>query len=67
MIWDLPNLLVCLMIIFAAYLLGKIKASHALCLALISFAPYCLNGVLFDPHYMPDQYTYWRMLPDAKI
>ncbi|CAM4378621.1 MAG: hypothetical protein LEGION0403_FIIPPAGN_00671 [Legionella sp.] len=62
MIWDLPNLLVCLMIVFAAYLLGKIKASHALCLALLSFAPFCLNGVLFDPRYMPDQFTYWRML-----
>ncbi len=62
MIWDLPNLLVCLIVIVAAYLLGKIKAAHALCLVLISFVPLSLNYVLFDPSYMPDQFTYWHML-----
>lgn len=62
MIWDFPNLLVCLIVLFAAYLSGKIKASHAWCLALLCFVPFCLNGVLFDPHYMPDQFSYWRML-----
>jgi hypothetical protein len=62
MIWDLPNLLVCLAVIFAARLLGKIKLAHALCLTLISFVPFCLNNVLFDAHYMPDQFLYWRIL-----
>ena len=62
MIWDLPNLLVCLVLVFAAYLLGKIKLSHALCLSLISFVPYCLNDVLFPARYMPDQFSYWNML-----
>lgn len=62
MIWDLPNLLVCLALICAAYLLGKIKLSHALCLSLISFTPYCLNNVLFPASYMPDQFSYWHML-----
>ncbi|MFT4059313.1 MAG: hypothetical protein QM652_07175 [Legionella sp.] len=62
MIWDLPNVLVCLSVIFAAYLLGKIKGTHALGLSLISFVPFCLNNVLFNPMYMPDQFTYWHML-----
>lgn len=62
MIWDLPNLLICLAVVFAAYLLGKIKRSHAIGLSLISFVPYCLNYVLFDPSYMPDQFTYWHMV-----
>lgn len=62
MIWDLPNLLVCLVVIFAARLLGKIKLSHAIGLTLISFVPFFLNNVLFDPRYMPDQFLYWRLL-----
>lgn len=62
MMWDLPNLLVCWVVVFTAYLLGKIQRDHAICLAAISLVPYCLNNVLFDPAYMPDQYTYWRML-----
>jgi hypothetical protein len=66
MIWDLPNLLVCLSLIFAAYLLGKIKRVHALGLVLISFVPLCLNNVLFDPMYMPDQFTYWHMLQNIR-
>lgn len=66
MIWDLPNLLVCLVVIFAARLLGKIKLSHAICLTLISFVPFCLNNVLFDARYMPDQFLYWRILSSIR-
>lgn len=66
MIWDLPNLLICLAVIFAARLLGKIKLSHAICLTCISFVPFCLNYVLFDPRYMPDQFTYWHMLSSIR-
>lgn len=66
MIWDLPNLLICWTVILAAYLIQKIKPSHALCLGLITCLPYCLNYVLFDPSYMPDQFTYWHMLTSIR-
>lgn len=60
--WDLPNLIVCLIAVALAYSLGKIKSSHACCLALLSFTPYLMNGVLLEPEYMPDQFKYWDML-----
>jgi len=62
MIWDLPNLLICFIIIISAQILDKITLKHALCLAFISLVPFCLNYVIFDPHYMPDQFSYWHML-----
>lgn len=64
--WDLPNLLVCLAVIFAAFTWDKIKLSHAICLVLISFLPYCLNYIVFNPGYMPDQFTYWSMVSSIR-
>lgn len=57
-LFDLPSFLICnLLIIFLGY---RYKAPHnyQIILFLHCLLPFVLNYVLFDPYYMPDQFSY---------
>lgn len=58
--FDLPSFLIC--ILLASFLSYKYKLSHnyQIFLYLHCLLPFFLNGVLFDPSYMPDQFKYWK-------
>lgn len=59
-LFDLPSFLICILFIL---LLGyKYQVSHKYQIVLIlhCILPFILNGVLFDPSYMPDQFKYWQ-------
>lgn len=59
-LFDLPSFLIC--ILLAIFLSHKYKLSldYQFLLYFHCFLPFFLNGVLFDPSYMPDQFQYWR-------
>lgn len=59
-LFDLPSFLIC--ILLAIFLSHKYKLSfkYQFLLYFHCFVPFFLNGVLFDPSYMPDQFKYWR-------
>lgn len=59
---DLPNLLVCLVLVMVGFLRGWITRNTAIILSLSSAVPYLLNNVLFDANYMPDQFRYWQQV-----
>jgi len=59
-LFELPSLLLCLLIIIICsykYAIPKIKS---LILSCHCFLPFVLNDVLFNASYMPDQFKYWR-------
>ena len=59
-LFDLPSLLICLLLILMYGYKKKVSYNYQLILALHCLLPYLLNGVLFDPIYMPDQFKYLR-------
>jgi hypothetical protein len=59
-LFDLPSLLICLLLIFLLGYKFKIKQQYQIVLALHCFLPFILNDVLFSASYMPDQFQYWR-------
>ncbi|HAR08647.1 MAG: hypothetical protein CL810_13550 [Cobetia sp.] len=59
---DLPNLLVCLVLVMVGFLRGWVTRNVAIILSLSSAVPYLLNNVLFDAEYMPDQFRYWEQV-----
>lgn len=59
-LFDLPSLLVCLLLVFLLGYKFKIKQQYQIVLALHCFLPFVLNDVLFSASYMPDQFKYWR-------
>lgn len=57
--FDLPSLVICLLL---TVLLGnkyRINTNYQIILALHCIVPFLLNGLLFDAGYMPDQFKYW--------
>ena len=59
-LFDLPSLLICLLLIFLLGYKFKVKQQYQIVLALHCFLPFVLNDVLFSASYMPDQFQYWR-------
>lgn len=59
-LFDFPSLLVCLLLILIWGYKTKISYNYQLILVLHCLLPFLLNGVLFEPRYMPDQFNYLR-------
>ena len=59
-LFELPSLLVCLLLIILLGYKFQIKQKYQITLILHCFLPFVLNDVLFDAYYMPDQFKYWR-------
>lgn len=59
-LFDLPSFLICILLIMFAGYKFKVPTKYLLILLLHCFLPFVLNGVLFDPSYMPDQFRYWE-------
>lgn len=59
-LFELPSLLICLLIIFLLGYKFELKQKYQVLLALHCFLPFVLNDVLFNASYMPDQFKYWR-------
>lgn len=58
-LFELPSLLICLMLIFIGGYKLAVPKKYQLILALHCFLPFFLNDVLFATSYMPDQFKYW--------
>ncbi|MFD1133090.1 hypothetical protein [Psychrobacter sanguinis] len=61
-LFDLPNLLICLLLALILSYKFRVPLKFQLILALHCFLPFVLNGLLFAPSYMPDQIKYWRIV-----
>lgn len=59
-LFDLPSLLMCLLLILVLGYKFKVSYKYQIVLALHCFLPFVLNDVLFNASYMPDQFKYWR-------
>ena len=59
-LFELPSLLICLLLIIIGGYRFKVKNKYQFTLALHCMLPFVLNDVLFKVSYMPDQFKYWR-------
>ncbi len=59
-LFELPSLLICLLLIIILGYKFTIPVSQRFILALHCFLPFVLNDVLFSVSYMGDQLRYWR-------
>ncbi len=59
-LFDLPSLLMCLLLIMVLSYKFAIPVIQRFVLMLHCFLPFVLNDVLFKVNYMPDQLKYWR-------
>lgn len=58
-LFDLPNFLICVVLVLAVGRLLRVSAWVQIVLILHCFLPFIINGVLFEYNYMPDQFKYW--------
>ena len=58
--YDLPNLFICLLFVFAVCWLMRVPPLVKMALLGHCLLPLFLNGVLFSFSYMPDAFKYWR-------
>src|SRR5690554_617825 len=58
--YDLPNFLICALLVLLAGRSLKVPALYQGILLLHCLLPFVLNGVLFSYGYMPDAFKYWR-------
>jgi len=58
-LFELPSLLMCLLLIFVLGYKLQVPNKYQTVLALHCFLPFVLNDVLFSASYMPDQFRYW--------
>lgn len=65
-IFDLPSFLICVLFILIAGYKYRVPTNYLLILLLHCLLPFLLNGVLFEPTYMPDQFTYWSNVNQIK-
>lgn len=61
MIYDLPNALFIVIIVYSAFLLKYIPSWLCFVLIIGAFFPYLFNGFIFPEYYMPDQYKYFHI------
>lgn len=59
-LFDLPSLLICLILVLILGYKFQVAIKYQLLLALHCFLPFILNDVLFSTSYMPDQFRYWQ-------
>jgi len=58
-VFDLPSLLICLLIIIIFGYKYNISYKYQIVLVFHCFLPFVLNDVIFKASYMPDQFRYW--------
>jgi len=58
LLYDLPNLFVCLLTVLIVSAWAKLPKQFVFILILHCFVPFFLNDFLFSPSYMPDQFRY---------
>jgi hypothetical protein len=61
-LYDIPNVLAVLIILFVTYRMCLIPTWLFFFLGLFAFTPFILNDVLFSARYMPDQFQYFSMV-----
>lgn len=59
-LFDLPSFLICILLILLLGYKYKVPSNYQIVLLLHCLLPFILNGVLFEPSYMPDQFKYWK-------
>jgi len=59
-LFDLPSLLICLLLIVTVGYKFKVPSNYQVVLALHCLLPFMLNDVLFSTSYMGDQFRYWE-------
>ena len=59
-LFDLPSLLICLLLIVTIGYKFKVPSNYQVVLALHCLLPFMLNDVLFSTSYMGDQFRYWE-------
>lgn len=59
-IFDIPNYLICVVLIIFGGRFLKVPSVVQMVLGLHCFLPFMLNDVLFSYEYMSDQYKYWE-------
>ena len=64
--YDIPNLLVILIVILVSFRIGLIPLWLSFFLSLFAFIPFILNDVLFPSSYMPDQFKYFRTVKELR-
>ena len=64
--YDIPNLLVILIVILVSFRMGLIPFWLSFILSLFAFIPFILNDVLFPASYMPDQFKYFRTVNELR-
>jgi len=64
--YDIPNLLVILIVILVSFRMGLIPLWLSFFLSLFAFIPFILNDVLFPASYMPDQFKYFRTVQELR-
>ena len=65
-LFELPSLLVCLLLLLILGYKFKVPKKYQLVLGLHCFLPFVLNDVLFNASYMPDQFKYLRAVSDLR-
>ena len=64
--FDLPNVLVCVIVTVIAWRIKIIPNWIAILLVIYSFIPFFLNDFIFPSRYMKDQYAYWRAIGEIR-
>ena len=64
--YDIPNLLVILIVVLVSFRMGLIPLWLVFFLSLFAFIPFMLNDVLFPASYMPDQFKYFRTVNELR-
>lgn len=65
-LFDLPSFLICLLLILILGYKYQVPYNYQIVLGLHCLVPFFLNGVLFDPSYMSDQFKYWQDVNDIR-
>jgi len=63
---DFANFLLVLIILLVMSERYRLPRHYTLMLALVCSVPFFLNGVLFSPYYIPDQFNYYHAISDIR-
>lgn len=59
-LFDIPSFLICILLVLLLSYRYRVPYNYQFILILHCLLPFLLNGVLFEPSYMPDQAKYWK-------
>lgn len=65
-LYDVANLLPILIVVFISFRFGYIPMWLSFFLGMLALTPFFLNYVLFEPSYMPDQWTYYSSVQNIR-